>query len=73
MAIKRFSKREFERLLEGAFESASDSVSKLSDSDNPQVIEMRNKMIGRNEAYLTALQAIRGNHVPLRIDAGVYA
>ena len=69
---RRYNKGDMEKLLVAAFESTSDEVVGLS-GDNPQVVEMRNKAIGKNEAYLSALQALRGDAVTLKIDGGVYA
>jgi hypothetical protein len=64
-------KNEIIDLVEAARDQASQSMVCFGKSSNPQELALFHISQGRFDAYTTILDALRGNAVCLKIEAGV--
>uniref|UniRef100_A0A6H2A549 Uncharacterized protein n=1 Tax=viral metagenome TaxID=1070528 RepID=A0A6H2A549_9ZZZZ len=66
----KIRKAELIELVERAMNKEEKFVDDTQLDTNPQVIEMCNKARGKRSAFYDVLDALRGNAIFLRIDAG---
>ena len=64
-------KREVVLLIEKAVESQSRFIESQKGDNNPQVRQLVEVAKGRMGAYRDVLEALCGNAIPLRIEAGM--
>lgn len=64
-------KAELMELVEKAMIKDEKFVEDTQLDSNPQVVEMCNKARGRRAAFYDVLEALKGNGIFLRIDAGL--
>ena len=64
-------KTELIDLVEKAMGKCENFVDSTQLETNPQVVDMCNKARGRHDALYGVLEALKGNSVFLRIDAGL--